>query len=237
MDYFDPIESYSKKFFAVEVYGCTAFSMNIDNGKPESMKAEVEVNKIVGFFKDMSNVYIPKATVGFERTTAYNDEEYDSVWVNRVKLATDGYKDKANLKLLSLKLVQRLSTLFTVEGYYAAQYISEDIYTKTDQQKIDPSITKEWYVLINIDPIPTSPEDAKIKAYTGMSWYWDPAIAIHRNTPSKGNGAYGWILGGELDFKTYGADFKTEYNFSTELKKLIETSDKWAVEGSMFLRI
>jgi len=237
MDYYNPIESYMKKFFAVEVYGCTAFSMNVDNGKPESMKAEVEVNKFVGFFKDVSNIYIPKATIGYERTMAYNDEEFDSVWVDKVKTPLDNVKDNANLNLLTLKLIQRLSKSFTLEGFYAAQYITDDIYTKTDKQKIDVSVTKEYYVKINIDPIPASPEDVKYKVYTGVSWYWDPAIAIHRNSPDKGNGAYGWIFGGEIDFKNYGADFTTEYNFSTELKKLVETTDKWAVEGSMFFRI
>ncbi len=237
MDYFDPVKSYSKKFFAVEVYGCTAFSMNIDNGKPESMKAEIEITKITGIFKDVSNPYIPLATLGYERTMAYNDEAYDSVWVNKVKNPLDEIKEEANLNILSLKLIQRISKNFTLEGFYAAQYITEDIYTKTDEKKINPSITKEWYMLINIDPIPATPEDVKFKVYTGISWYWDPAIAIHRNSPSKGNGAYGWILGMNIDFKNFGLDFMTEYNYSTELKKLIETSDKFAVEGSMFFRI
>jgi hypothetical protein len=237
MDYFDPVESYNKKFFAFEIYGCTAFSMNIDNGKPESMKAELEITKTIGIFKDVSNPYIPLATLGFERTMAYNDEAYDSVWVNKIKTPFDEIKDNANLYLVSLKLIQRLSNYFTIEGFYAAQHITEDIYTKTDNEKIDPSITKEWYMLINIDPIPASPEDVKFKVYTGVSWYWDPAIAIHRNTPDKGNAVYGWIFGGKIDFKNFGADFTTEYNFSTELKKLVETTDKWAVESSMFFRI
>lgn len=237
MDYFDPIESYSKKFFAVDIYGCTALSMNIDNGKPESIKAEFEINKIIGFFKDVSNIYIPKATLGYERTMAYNDEEYDSVWVNRIKTPLDSVQDDANLYLYTIKLVQRLSTIFTLEGFYAAQYITDDIYTKTDNQKIDVSLTKEWYLLINIDPIPATPDDVKFKAFTGMSWFWDPAIAIHRDNPDNGNGAYGWILGCEIAFTNFGADFKTEYNFSSELKKLVETTDKWAVEGSMFFRI
>ena len=70
-----------------------------------------------------------------------------------------------------------------------------------------------------------------------MSWYWDPAIAVHRDKPDKGNALYGWILGAEFDLKYIGVDFKTEYNFSTELKKLMEASDKWALEGSLFLRI
>ncbi len=238
MDYYDPIKSYSKKFFALEVYGAAALSMNIDEGKPESIKTDIAINPIIAFVKDISNPYIPLAFIGVERTAAYNDEIYDAVWVNKVKIpALDYPKDTATLNILSLKLIQRLSTYLTVEGFYAAQYITEDIYTKADNKPIDVSVTKEWYLRINFDPIKGTYGDATLKAFTGISWYWDPAIAIHRDSPDKGYDVYGWILGAEANFKHFGADFTTEYNFSTELKKLIETSDKWAVEGSVFFRI
>lgn len=237
MDYSDPVQSYRKTFLAVNVYKAMAFSMNIDNGKPESTKVDVAINPIVAFVTDVSNIYIPLATIGIERTAAYNDKPYDSVWVKTPKNTNTAYtENKATLNILSLKIVQRLSEMFTVEGYTAAQYINKTIYTKTDSKKINISKSKEWYLLINFDPV-TAADAAKFKAYTGMSWYWDPAIAIHRKKPDKGNALYGWILGAECDFNNFGADFKTAYNFSTELKKLLEASDKWSVEGSIFFRI
>ena len=237
MSYFDPVKSYNKKFIAVEVYSFMAFSMNIADGKPESTKTEIAVNPLVGFVADVSSIFIPKLYIGYERTAAYNDELFDSVWVSKPKDTTTGYeKDSAMLNILSVKVNQRISQLFTIEGFYAAQYIKEDIYFKTDNEKITPSITKEWYLTFNLDPVELIGE-AKVKAYTGMSWYWDPAIGIHRNSPGKGKGVYGWVLGGEVNFENYGADFLTEINYSTELKKLMETTDKWAVEGSIFFRI
>lgn len=234
MDYFDPVNSYHKKFFALNVYGAMALSMNINKeGKAESTKAEVGINKVVGFVTDLSNPYLPLLFIGFERTAAYNDEPYESVWVGDP--AADK-KDSAIYYSLSLRLTQRFSELFTLEGLYSAQYITKEIYTKTTDQKIDVSKSKEWYIKLNLDPV-RKPDTSGFKAYTGMSWYWDPAVAIHRNKPSKGNAVYGWILGANVDFVMFGAELMVERNFSSELKKLLETTDKWAVEGSLFFRI
>jgi hypothetical protein len=237
MDYFDPVKSYTKKFFAIELYKFMAFSMNIDGGRPESTKASVGINPVLGFVTDVSSIYFPLIYIGYERTTAYNDEPYDLVWADNPKnTVTDYKKDSATLNVFSLKINQRLSKLFTVEGFIGAQYITDDIYTKTDEKKINVSAAKEWYLLISYEPV-AAPNSMKGKAYTGMSWYWDPAVAIHRDNSEKGNAVYGWILGAEFDLIFIGADFMAEYNFSSELKKLVETSDKWAIEGSLFFRI
>ena len=239
MDYDDPVESYHKKFFAIELYKFMAFSMNVADGKPETTKASVELNPIIAFVTDVKSIYMPVMFLGYERTKAYNDEPYDSVWAKTAsgKSDTENYgQDSAILNVFSFKIKQRLSELFTAEGFVGAQYVSDDIYTKTTGKKIDVAAAKEWYVLLNFEPV-SEPDAMKGKAYTGMSWYWDPAIAIHRDNPDKGNAVYGWILGAEFDLIYIGADFKTEYNFSSELKKLMEASDKWAIEGSLFLRI
>lgn len=239
IDYFNPVKSYRKKFFAVELYKFMAFSMNINKGKPESTKAIFEINSLLGYVTDVSNIYLPVVYLGYERTAAYNDEPYDSVWVNTPSgksLSGIFAKNKAVLNILSLKVKQRLSSLFSAEGFIGTQYITDSIYTKTDKTKIKVSPAKEWYILLKLDPV-SAPDEGKMTVYTGMSWYWDPAIAIHRNNPGKGNSLYGWIIGGELAFKNFGADCKAEYNFSDDLKKLIEASDKWAVEGSLFFRI
>ncbi len=239
MDYTDPVKSYSKLFYAIGVMKFMAFSMNIDEGKPQSTKTEIKINELLSHIKDVSNKYYPVFSIGYERTMAYNDELYDSVWVDTAtgKGSSSTYvKDSATLNVLSTRVVQRISDFFTIEGFYGAQYINKDIYSKTTGNKINVAKSKEWNILINLDPV-TPPENTKYKVYTGMSWYWDPAIAIHRDKPSKGNAVYGWILAAEADFVNYGGDLKTQYNYSTELKKLMEASDKWSVEGSLFFRI
>ncbi len=239
MDYSDPVNSYKKKFFAVELYKFMAFSMNIDEGRPESTKVSVTVNQVLGFVMDTKSIYFPVITAGYENSAAYNDELYDPVWVNSPanKGDTASYaKDSARLQVYSLKVNQRFAEVFTIEGFLGAQYITDEIYTKSDEKKINVSKAKEWYILLSYDPI-ALPDQADFKAYTGMSWYWDPAVSIHRDDPGKGNAVYGWILGCDFDFVHFGGDMKTEYNFSSDLKKLVEASDKWAVEGSLFVRI
>lgn len=239
MDYTDPVKSYSKFFYALGVMNFMALSMNIDEGKPQSTKAEVKINQLIGLMKDMSNKYYPVFSIGYERTMAYNDELWDSVWVDTAagkSAATTYQKDSAVLNVFSTRLVQRISDFFTIEGFYGAQYITDDIYSKTTGNKINVAKSKEWNILINLDPA-NPPEKTTYKVYTGMSWYWDPAIAIHRKDSSKGNAVYGWVLAGEADFEMFGGDLKAQYNYSTELKKLLECTDKWSLEGSLFFRI
>lgn len=237
MDYADPVKSYRKKFVAVELYKFMAFSMNVDNNKPESTKTSVTLNQALAFVMDTSNIYFPMINIGYERTASYNDKPYDSVWVKEPKeTSTDYDRDKAVLNIASIDIIQRFAESFTIEGFFGAQYITDDIYTKTEGEKINVSKGKEWYIILSYDPI-SAADQAKIKAYTGASWYWDPALAIHRDNPEKGNSLYGWIIGCDFDFIYFGGDLMAEYNFSSELKKLVETSDKWAVEGSLFLRI
>ncbi|HOP63700.1 MAG TPA: hypothetical protein PK358_01575 [Spirochaetota bacterium] len=240
MSYSDPVESYKKKFFAVELYKVMAFSMNIDEGRPESTKVSVELNQGLGFIMDTKSIYFPAITLGYENTAAYNDELYDPVWVDTyTNKGTSAHydKDSARLHVYSLKVNQRFARSFTVEGFLGAQYITDEIYTKENNpEKIDVSKAKEWYILLSYDPIAKA-DEATMKAYTGVSWYWDPAIMIHRNNPEKGNAVYGWIIGCNFDIVHFGGDMKAEYNFSSDLKKLVEAADKWAVEGSLFVRI
>lgn len=241
MDYLDPVESYKKKFIAIELYKFMAFSMNIDEGKPESTKASVAVNPVLGFIMDTRSIYFPVITLGYENTSAYNDELYDPVWVNTPESkgeAASYPKDSAKLNIYSLTINQRFAESFTIEGFLGAQYITDDLYTKEtgNEKKIRISKAKEWYLLLSYNPV-TAHDQANIKAYTGISWYWDPAVRIHRKDSGKGNAVYGWIIGCDFDFVHFGGDMKAEYNYSGDLKKLIETADKWAIEGSLFLRI
>lgn len=240
MDYSDPVESYKKKFVGVEIYRFMAFSMNIDDGKPESTKASVTINQVLAFVMDTGSIYFPVITAGYENTTAYNDEIYDPVWVGSPsgKGTTASYpKDSAKLNIYSLTVKQRFAGVFIAEAFIGAQHISKKLYTKENNpRRINISKAKEWYLLLSYDPL-TAPDQFRLKTYTGMSWYWDPAVRIHRDNPGKGNALYGWIIGCDFDLIYFGGEIKAEYNYSGDLKKLVEASDKWAVEGSLFVRI
>jgi hypothetical protein len=238
--YFNPKVHYQKYFIATEFMGSAGYSMNFDDGRPESIKVDLTLNPLIYFFGVNQSIYFPVIKTGFEYTVAYNDEPFDSVWVKTPvgkDINGDYSKDKAKLLLLTLNVTQRLSKNFTIEGSGSLQYITENIYEKReDGEKINPATGKEWYILLNIDPV-RAPDSAWFKAYTGMSWYWDPAVSIHRNKPEKGNDIYGWIIGCRIDLIIFGGEVVAQRNFSKELRILTETADKWSVEGSLFFRL
>lgn len=239
VDYFDPEVHYKKYFIAMEFMGDAGYSMNFDDGRPESVKVDITLNPFIAFFGVNQSVYFPVIETGFEYSAAYNDELFDSVWVKTPEgkdIDTDYSRDKAKLLLLSLNVTQRLSRYFTAEGSGSLQYITEKIYERNEGDKIDPAPAKEWYLILNIDPL-RAPDTAGFKAYTGLSWYWDPAISIHRNNPDKGNDIYGWIIGCEMDLVIFGGEVSAQRNYSKDLRMLAETADKWSVEGSLFFRI
>lgn len=239
IDYFDPEVHYRKYFIAMEFMGAAGYSMNFDDGMPESVKVDLTLNPLLAFFGVNQSIYFPVIETGFEYTAAYNDEPFDSVWVKTPAgkdISTDYSKDRAKLLLLTLNITQRLSKNFTVEGSGSLQHITEKIYKKSNDQKIDPAIGKEWYLLLNIDPVRAA-HGGGYKGYTGMSWYWDPAVAIHRDKPEKGNDIYGWIIGCEVDLIIFGGEIVAQRNFSRDLRMLVETADKWSIEGSLFFRI
>jgi len=236
MSYSDPASSTKKKFFSTTILEFFDFSVNINDERPEYSQIDININKLVSIFDKTKKTKKWKLKLRYEYTRAYNDELYDSVWVKTPKdpSVEDYAKDSAKLNVASILLYYRLTENFSFDAMAGFQKISQDIYSKETSEKINVSPVKEWYILLNYEPMDTG--IAHFKAYTGMSCYWDPAVEIHRDSKS-GYSIYGWIIGFNLDLKYIGAELKADYNFSNELKKLVEASDKWAVEGSLFLKI
>ncbi|MFA5519442.1 MAG: hypothetical protein WDA74_09315 [Spirochaetota bacterium] len=239
ISYFDPQVHYKKYFIAMEFIGTARYSMNFDNGIAESVKLDLTLNPFLYLLGVNQSIYFPAIVTGFDYSAAYNDELFDPVWVKTTAgkdANTDYSKDRAKLLLFSLSITQRLTKYFTVEGSGSFQYITKKIYKKIDGDKINPPLGKEWNLLINLEPLKTY-ESIAFKAYTGMSWYWDPAISIHRTNPDRGNAIYGWIIGCEFELFMLGAGITAQRNFSKDLRMLSETADKWSVEGNLFFRI
>lgn len=239
ISYFNPQVHYRKYFIAMEFMGTAGYSINFDKGIPESIKLDLTLNPFLYLFGIGQSIYFPAIVTGFDYSAAYNDEPFDPVWVKTTTgkdANTDYSKDRAKLLLFSLSITQRLTKYFTIEGSGSFQYITKKIYKKNNSDKINPPLGKEWNLLINLDPLKTS-ESLAFKACTGMSWYWDPAISIHRTNPGKGNAIYGWIIGCEFELFMFGAGITAQRNFSRDLRMLSETADKWSVEGNLFFRI
>jgi hypothetical protein len=68
----------------------------------------------------------------------------------------------------------------------------------------------------------------------GVSRYWDPAIAVHRDS---GDGYAVWGGMCNIEGRCYGLGMaiSASKNYSGELRKLTETVDKWVFEGSLYM--
>lgn len=239
MSYSEPVSSMKKKFLSTTILEFFDFSININDDRPEYLSIDISINKLMSIFNDIKKKENWQVKLRYEYSAAYNDEPYDSAWAKQPKDSSDeNYsRDSAKLNVVSVLLDYRINELFTIDALIGFQKISSDIYTKespAESTRIDVSPVREWYLVLNYKPENTGLFHPKV--YTGMSRFWDPAVSVHRDSGS-GNSIYGWIIGAELDLKYIGAELRADYNFSSELKKLVEASDKWAVEASLFARI
>jgi hypothetical protein len=233
----DPDQSHITYFASIDLFQIFTYRMNINRHNFESFKTSVDLTKTAGYFYDVQNAYYPSAMFRYEYSSAYNDQPYDAVWVHSPKDDTVPYSNNsAKLNIASLQISQKIWDRFSAEGLYSVQYISDDIYSKTDNHKINPPVTKEWYLKLNCR-VGTSNDKFRSDIFIGRSWYWDPAVSVQRNNHSKGNGIYGSVFGYICDFKYIGGEIKIKYNFSSDLKTLVETSDKYSMDFGFFLRI
>lgn len=240
MDYKDPVKSSKKFFINSNVLQMLGLQLNADDSSIEQMKVSLNASMVYSMIKGINLTdYHPVLEFTYEYVEAYNDEAYDAVWVksptNKSATMSNSDKESAVLNILSAQLDQRLSRNFTTETNLSFQYINEKIYAKDETTAIDVSPLKEFHFLIAYEPI-IEKSTLNFKFYTGLSWYWDPAVAVHREKGTD-NDLWGWVLG--LDFGTdmIGLETKIVYNYSDDLKKLVETADKWSFEGSLFFRI
>ncbi len=237
MDYANPLNSKTRGFISSNVLSVLGLQVNATEKEVDSFGTTVEVTNLVGLFSEdaKKNTYIPAVTLGYGYRSEYNDEDCDSVWVVTGDAPVDDEeKDTAKLHIFDLLVTQKITDNFNFDVFAAMQYISQDIYAKNDAEKIDPSLMKEFYCMLNYKIMYDSASFVKI--YTGASWYWDPAIAIHRESGT-GDSVWGFILGCDANFVSYGFEAKVVYDYSSELKKLVETTNKVSFEGSAFYRI
>ncbi len=237
MDYSDPLSSSTRAFISSNVLSVFGLQLNASEDKIESLNTDIAVTNLVGILNPAvkANIYIPAVTLGYSYRDEYNDEEYDAVWVKTGDTETSSSgRDTARLNIFSILVSQHITKSFYVDLFGSMQYINEDIFTKDRGSKIDVPVMKEFYCMLNLKM--TDADKSYKKIYTGISWYWDPAVYVHRDNGT-GYDVWGFILGCDIDFVLFGFEAKVVYDYSSELKKLVETTNKFSVEGSAFFRI
>lgn len=237
MEYSDPVSSSKRFFFSSNLLSVFDLQVNASEDNLESFSTSVKVTPLIYLFKPdaVKNPLIPLVTLGYSYKDEYNDELYDAVWVKTPDAETDSSgKDKGRLNLFSLQVNQKLGKHFSIDLFASMQYISQKIFDKQTLNEINVPLFKESYCLLNFSTDNT--QASWLKVYTGASWYWDPAIHIHRDSGS-GNSLWGWILGFDANMEMWGCNAQVVYDYSRELKKLVETSNKWSFDISAYFRI
>ncbi|HNX59426.1 MAG TPA: hypothetical protein PKK43_10020 [Spirochaetota bacterium] len=235
-----------KRFFVASNFlsfiNCNATTTS---GKMEKIGGSLEITKFAGMLKTLP-AYTPRVTVGYKLLRYYNDKGYESVWVGSPTTSTgadkssymsDSEREHAKLHTYSILVEEDVSNIFLVDYYVEFQHCGRSLYDKRTNDKIDLAAVREMRGCagINFFGFDKTNESSLVFKF-GLSRFWDPGVAVQREKGS-GYSVNGWLASIKLDHPIAGIEFMVNYNYSKELRKLIEAADKYAIEGSLFVRI
>ena len=228
INYFsDEGKSSTKYFIATNIFSCLDFDMNITKQQIESSSTYLDLNSLYKQIMAQEIPYIPTITLGYKTIGIYNDEDYDAVWVNKVK--TIGMeKEKAILTLYSVKLEKTIFNALTLSFYDEFQDIEKTLIDKRTSQAISVPLTRQMRGNIAFDFLYNNPE-AEFTLEFGMSKLWAPMLAAQSDSSSYSAKGFNVALGGGLT-DMFHTEVRVMYNDSKELDKLKETVDKFSIE-------
>ncbi len=103
---------------------------------------------------------------------------------------------------------------------------------------MDLDVMREFSASIGYDILHKNPKQNLILSL-GVSRYWDLGIPVHRSDRDVDDvyTLWGGFFSLSWEAAVVGAEFRASWNDSSELRKLVETADKFMLEGSLFVRI
>ena len=239
MDYFDSVESDVRYFISSSVLSFLNVNATTTKDKFEAMAVSVKLNQLIGFLVEKPSPLIPEVKITYKLLNLYNDEAYDAVWV---KTATgksddmdDSAKDEAALHTYALDIKENLYDMVILTFHGELQHTTHKLIDKKDDDTVHLDIVRDFHFMAGYNFLSDDPE-MNLTASLGVSRYWDPAISFHRES-GDGYALWGGIFAITFDSTFFGADLRVSRNYSTELRKLVESSDKWMLEASLFGRI
>ncbi len=244
MDYSDSSGRTTRYFIASNLLSFLNLNATTTSGELEALAIGLIINNSLKFFMTPPRI-MPRITVTYKKLALYKDEQYDPVWVitgeDKEGDIPDSQKDEADLHTLSVLLEENLGNKIFLNAFLEFQKPSETLIDKRTQTSTDPqgdevtyNYLREAYLTAGYNFLKASSTE-RLLATVGISRYWDVAIPVHRESGSGYSLIGGFFsLGWNTTF--IGAEFKCSYNYSQELRKLVETADKFMVEASLFAR-
>jgi hypothetical protein len=248
MDYTDSSNLKHRYFIASNLLSFLNTNATSAENKLESIAVGVEVTKLAGMLMSNSSPYIPRLTVTYKLVKLFNDQPYDSVWVrspyiNGNPLAPKSSampseaREEASLHTLSFLIKQNIYEYIFIDLFAELQRPSATLIEKRTGDEIEFNTLRETYAALGFNFLGEKAKDGfLLVASVGASRYWDVAIPIHRKSGTDYY-LYGGFASVNLTTPFAGIEIKGIYNYAPELRKLVETADKFAVEGSVYLSI
>jgi len=226
MDYFNSSGMKKKWFAGINLFGVFDTRFSIKKETLETLEFSVNINSLAGFFIDKINPLIPGTEIGFKKIAFFNDELYESVWVNSIKTGNQS-KDKADLYIFSVSLKENYKNMLFADLNLDFELVSEDLIEKRNLQKIEPDPVRKFSFSLGYDHFHNS-ADMSLLSSIGYSRFWDAGLAVHSENES--HAAHGFFYNLKWSNEYFNTGIKASYNSAEELEKLIETVDKFALE-------
>jgi hypothetical protein len=232
-------------FFSSNLLSCLNTNATITKGEVEKMAVGTEVVKIVEFLTKVPKV-VPRVTITGKQLALYNDDACDAVWVKSSYIhggsteknseMADAERQHAKLYTLSLLVSEDFKNRFFADFFAEYQYCPVTLIEKRTMQELDLSPVRELRASAGVNFFGFDEKNiSSLKMLLGVGKYWDPAIALHRSEGT-GHSLIGYFTTIKYEHPFYGGELTVSYNYSKELRKLVETADKLAFEGALFAR-
>lgn len=240
MDYSNSTNRTERYFIATNILSFLNINAMRSEEELESIAAGIIVNNLVNFIAEKINPIIPVLTITIKSLNLFNDEPYDAVWVKTVKTPTitDAEKDSAALYTLSFLINENLYNYVYLDFYAELQQATETLIDKRTNEKVDYAKLRQINGMIGFN-FWGDRKGEMLVASVGLSRYWDVAIPYNRESGDAYH-VYGYIFAIESRFFIWGGiplgiELKASKNYAPELRKLVETTDKYALEMSAYI--
>jgi len=246
MSYADPVERSKRYFVASNLLSFLNLNATTRKDEMESLAVGFIINEALDYVSKKVSRSFPQLTLTYKQLNLFNDRLYDPVWVEsyymsdgstpKTSAMNDAERDEAKLYTLSAGMKGYLGNYFFIDLFAEAQKPSAELVSRVTKSKINYAVWRDLRALAGYNFLGDRLNTGSfLLASFGFSRFWDPAIPIHRDS---GDNYHVWGGVFQLEGRVFagsvplGMQFQVSRNYSPELRRMVETVDKWVYEGS-----
>jgi len=215
------------------------------NSELEAFAMGFLINELLEVFSKSLSKVVPKLTISYKMLNFFQDQAYDTVWVDSIyttdshlerksPVMSDDLKDEATIHNISVLMKKNFKNKIFIKTFFEFQLVREDLYEKRNEHEVYMNPLKEFNLEVGYNFLKTT-GNKRLVATMGVSKYWDLAIPVHREIGT-GFSLWGGSFSLKFEMPRSGFQLRISHNDSTEVKKLVETADKWIIDASTFAR-